>query len=250
MKIIQMILIFSLVLLSTDTLKSQDLSGEYVSAVGDKIVVDKGLFYYIYPMSFTSPYYTDTLAKCSINYISQDLVELNSVDHPFFDVFRDCKITQSYDSTLKDERVIRFQLPRYKRKLGLEISVKLEEEVTKTMFPKYYHFIYSDTINSIKLPQKGDKFEFIITQEGGPTPHTVGGTFYGLLYVCSPYYTISPSCNSITIEMPSLTDYFFERYYVKGEYARIKGSSIIWKGITYQKIKRKKGKTASSSKML
>lgn len=237
MKNSRLILAFFLVFWGTNTIKSQDLCGEYVSTIGDKVIIDQDYFYYIYPMSFASPYYTDTLAKCSINYINENLIELNSVGFPFFDVFKDCKITQAHDTTLRDERVFKFQLPHYKRKLGLRIGVEQKEAgIINFNTP---HFIYSDTVNSIKLPEKGCSFDFTIAQEGGPSPHTPEGTFYGLLYVCSPDYTISPSCNSITIELPSLTDYFFEQYYVKGEYARVKGKSIIWKGITYKKTKRK-----------
>lgn len=41
---------------------------------------------------------------------------------------------------------------------------------------------------------------------------------------------------AIEISIPPLTNSFFEKYYVKGEYARIVCDTIIWKG---RKFKRK-----------
>ncbi len=211
--------------------KSQDLSGKYVNELGYEVIIDKDYFYYVEPQTHLIFWHNDTLAKCIINRVNKDLIELNSINFPFIDVFRDCKITQLHDSTYKDGVEFEFLLP-YNRKPNLRISIGQNLKVFK-LFP---YFIYSDTVKSIRLPNKSNQFNFTIAPESY-FPHTVEGSFLGLLYVESPTYEMSSSCNRVVIELPHLTNDFFEPYYVKGEYARLVGNSIIWKGKTFKKIK-------------
>jgi hypothetical protein len=58
---------------------------------------------------------------------------------------------------------------------------------------------------------------------------------YGILFIASEFITLESNINYIEISIPSLTNSFFEKYYVKGEYARIVGNTIIWKGRTFIK---------------
>ena len=39
-------------------------------------------------------------------------------------------------------------------------------------------------------------------------------------------------------EIPALDDSFFERYFVEGEYAKVSGNTITWKGMVFRKRRR------------
>ena len=91
------------------------------------------------------------------------------------------------------------------------------------------------------MPVKADCFSFTIYQDEY-CAHNLDGLFYGTLDLWSVFdYEIEPSCNRIVIEIPELTNDFFGRYYVKGEYAKVvkkfSGTYIIWKGEKYRKVR-------------
>ena len=102
-------------------------------------------------------------------------------------------------------------------------------------------FVYTGTVKSVRMPVKADCFSFTIYQDEY-CAHNLDGLFYGVLYLPSVFdYEIEPSCNRIVIEIPGLTNDFFGRYYVKGEYAKVvkkfSGTYIIWKGEQYRKVR-------------
>ena len=219
--------IFLLALASLEFTNAQSLSGEYVGALG-KVVIDNKHFYYIEPATHLWAWHNDTLARCTIKQIDKKWIELNSVDPVFADFEKDIKITQSHDSTYNDGILLNFIIP-YDRKPYLRISVSDDKMATRP-----FTFIYSDTIKSVLLPPGTRSFDFTIAPEGY-SPHTVEGAYYGILYITSLTYKIKPACNKVIIELPRLTDSFFEQYYVKGDYARIQRNSLFWRGVEYKK---------------
>ena len=93
---------------------------------------------------------------------------------------------------------------------------------------------YVGALGNVLLPPGTCSFDFTIAPEGY-SPHTVEGAYYGILYITSLTYKIKPACNKVIIELPRLTDSFFEQYYVKGDYARIQRNSLFWRGVEYKK---------------
>ena len=66
--------------------------------------------------------------------------------------------------------------------------------------------------------------------------HTTDGIFYGIVGLDSMQeYQIQKNINFIKIEIPDITNSFFETYYIRGDYARMTKDGIIWKGIIYRK---------------
>ena len=62
------------------------------------------------------------------------------------------------------------------------------------------------------------------------------GINYGVLFIQDHDILIEEDVNYIQINIPSLTNSFFEKYYVNKEYVRIIGDTIIWKGRTFFEV--------------
>ena len=87
------------------------------------------------------------------------------------------------------------------------------------------------------IPNNVESISFYISPEQ-LNAHTFDGLFYGAVGFSSfQEYKIENNKNHISIEIPAIDGSFFERYFIKGDYARIKKGAIKWKGETFQKIK-------------
>ncbi len=69
-------------------------------------------------------------------------------------------------------------------------------------------------------------------------PHSYDGLFYGIVGF-DPFreIQIEKNVNHISIEIPAINDAFFERYYLKGDYAKVSNDTITWKGDVFVKEK-------------
>ena len=240
MEIIRNILLYVLLLSSAFAVKAESgLSGEYVGKYGlAKIVIEKDKFYYVEHWEPPMPTCPDTLARCNITRAGGGFIELNS-EMPYETAMKTCKVTQTYDPACTDGVEFVFELPYNNEYYNLRIRV----DQTKQNPMAFYDtsFVYTGTVKSVRMPVKSDCFSFTIYQDEY-CAHNLDGLFYGVLYLPSVFdYEIEPSCNRIVIEIPGLTNDFFGRYYVKGEYAKVvkkfSGTYIIWKGEKYRKVK-------------
>jgi hypothetical protein len=159
--------------------------------------------------------------------INENFIEINSINNPWKEVQKTIEITQEKKSD-KNNIEIKFLIPYGKSDLKITIY-------TNNDF-NFYEFIYSENNQNIILPKTG-KFSFYIVPEH-LIPHTPIGTFYGIIAFDSMVdYAIDNGMNYIEIRIPAMNDSFFETYYIEGDYARIVGDNIIWKGEIYRKIK-------------
>lgn len=101
---------------------------------------------------------------------------------------------------------------------------------------KNFELNYSNDKKEINIPDNTTSISFYISPDY-IIPHTPNGSFYGLVAFDSMIdYTIDNGVNCIEIEIPAINNSFFQTYYIKGDYARIKNDSIIWKGQVYKKL--------------
>lgn len=221
------ILLFNLV--SIYSFGQQDLSGVYFSESGTKIEINKNKFIYTEHYTHLPIWYNDTLAECTIKRIDANFIELNSTS-PHQIVYQRLKVLQFSDSTVNDSIKVSFSIP-YQRN-NLEISV-----FTNTF--KIFDLNYSQNRRELMLPKDVKVITFTVSPGQYFTPHGVDGTFFGILYYSSIEYTIEKGINHIEIKIPAIDDSFFEKYYVKGDYARVTNNSITWKGKVYKKSKKK-----------
>jgi hypothetical protein len=63
------------------------------------------------------------------------------------------------------------------------------------------------------------------------------GNYYGIVAFgyFSDYFMRNSNSNYLYIFIPELTNTFFQRYFIKGEYARIKNGILWWRGKYYEK---------------
>ncbi len=193
----------------------RDLSGTYdlKDAYGIKIVVDGNNFYYIdggLPLRWLN----DTLAHCTIRWVDKDFIELTSVETS------NMRIVQKKDSLSRGSKFI-FRSPYT---LG-------ELDMTVWADGRAYPFKWTGDKEEFTLPDAVKRVKFTINAKG--IEHELRGIFYGRLFYASPDFELDEGMNLFEVDMSMIDNSFFEKYYLRKEYARVKGKKIIWKGETY-----------------
>ena len=221
------IVIFSLLfnLIYFFSFGQKNLMGTYFNESGSKIEVSGYEFNYIEPHGDTPIWYNDTLAKCTLKWVDDNFIELNSVPS-YIIAQQGLKVVQSLDSTIRDSIKVDFSIP-YQRN-NLDISVFCNSVKT-------FNLNYSKNSRELILPNDTKTITFSISPGIYLTPHSVDGLYYGVLYYSSAEYVIEKRINYILIEIPAIDDTFFEKYYVKGDYAKVSKDSITWKGEVFVK---------------
>ncbi|EGJ99790.1 MULTISPECIES: hypothetical protein [Dysgonomonas] len=167
------------------------------------------------------------LAECNVKRIDSEFIELNSVS-PYITVNKELKITQQNISSLIDSLNVSFLIPY--NKTNLEISI-----LTNTF--KNYNLDYDCNRNSIMLPLDTKTILFSISPGKYLTPHNPEGLYYGILFYSSTEHQITEGMNHVIIKLTAIDNSFFDKYYIKGDYARIIKGGIIWKDVEYRKVK-------------
>lgn len=202
------------------------LYGRYYSESGTYFEIKDDKFKLIMPNSAMNGFYSETLAEGSVKYINSSFIELNSLISPIYEAFRTLKISQSKQGFMNNDIEVKFLIPH--KRDSLRIIIYTDKFKT-------FKFSYSDHNKSIIIPKGVNSFSFMIEPENIMT-HNFDGTYYGVLSLNSLEYNIEKEINLIEVNIPDLDDSFFEKYYLKGDYARIVDKSIIWKGEVYNKI--------------
>lgn len=218
-------LIFISVVCVSSLFAQKDISGSYLNAATMEIKIKDNRFYFIIPQNHCPIYANDTLAECTIKWIDNQFIELNSTPS-YIIAQKGLKIVQSLDSTVRDSIKISFSIP-YQRH-NLDVSVF-------TNAFKTFDLNYSKNNRELMLPVNTKTITFSISPGVYLTTHSVDGAYYGALYYSSIEYTIEKNVNHIEIEIPAIDDSFFEKYYVKGDYAKVSKDTITWKGEDFVK---------------
>lgn len=205
--------------------QKKDISGTYYSKTGTKIEIKEDKFYYIEPHTHNPIWSNDTLAICSFMWVDVNFIELNS---PQLDIIRlkGLKINQSSDSTTNDSLKVYFLFHIQRQKLKITVH-------TNTF--KIFELTYSKNNKELMLPNNVKSIAIYIVPEH-ITPHTSDGQFYGIVgFDLYQEYQIEKNINHISIEIPAIDDFFFEKYYIKNDYAKVTDKTITWKGEVYIK---------------
>lgn len=207
--------------------QKKDISGTYFSKSGTKIEIIGNELNYIIPQIHSPVWSNDTLAKCTFKWVDVNFIELNSTP-PNILALKGLKVVQFSDSTINDSIKVSFLILH--QRSNLKISV-----YTNTF--KTFDFIYSKSSRELMLPNNVESITFYIVPEH-MIPHTSDGLFYGIVGFDSfQEYKIEKNINHISMEIPAIDDSFFEKYYVKGDYAKISKDTITWKGEVFMKKK-------------
>lgn len=207
--------------------QEKDVSGIYYSDYGTKIEIVGNEFNYIIPQTHSPIWYNDTLAKCTFKWIDDNLIELNSTP-PNIIALKGLKVVQSSDSTINDSIKVSFSFP--------QLSSNLKISVNTNTF-KDFSFTCSKSHREVMIPNNVESISFYIEPER-LKPHTSDGLFYGIVGFDSfQEYQMEKGKNHVLIEIPAIDDSFFERYYIKGCYAKISNGIITWNGDSFKKDK-------------
>ena len=220
-------ILFCLLFLSCGQVKN--ISGTYYRKSGSSvIIITQSSFFYVEPQSHSPLHSTDTLAKCTYKWIGPEFVELNST-LPNILALQGFKVSQSSDSTLNDAIKVSFSIPYHRNLLRINVFTDSFQS---------FRLDYTKDSKDLLLPVNTESFSFYIEPEY-LIPHTPDGHFYGAVgYDSFQEFEIEKNKNHITIEIPALDDSFFERDFVEGEYAKVSGNTITWKGMVFRKRRR------------
>ena len=206
----------------------KDISGTYYNESGFRIEIFGNEFNCIVTHPHARFWSIDTLAKCTFKWIDDSFIELNT---PLPDIVGNegLKVVQSADSSSSlDSIKLSFLIPN---QWDLKITVS-----TNTL--QNFDFIYSKINRELSLPNNIESFSFHIA----PTrliAHLIAHSincFYGAVGFDSlREYQIEKNTNHISIEIPALDDAFFDRWFIKGEYAKVTKNTITWKGEVFRK---------------
>ena len=202
------------------------LSGNYYNQAGVCLSIEQSSFKLIMPNAARNGYYSDIMAEGNLKYIDKSFVELNSTS-PSYIVGKNIEIKQFRDSTIvKDSLKLTF-LFLYSRPLDVYVF---------TDDFKTYELEYSKHRKDIMLPINTNTITFSVSPRNF-IPNTSDGLHRGILVYSSMEYEIEKGINHVVITISAIDDSFFEKYYVKGEYAKISKDSITWKGEVFIKKK-------------
>lgn len=203
-----------------------NLSGNYYNEAGVCLNIKQDSFKLIMPNAARNGYYSDIIAEGDLKYIDKSFVELNSIS-PFYIIGKNIEIKQFRDPTVvKDSLKLTFSF-LYSRPLNVYVF---------TDDFKTYELEYSKHRKDIMLPINTNTITFSVSPRNF-IPNTPDGLHCGILAYSSVEYEIEKGINHIMITISAIDDSFFEKYYIKGEYAKISKDSITWKGDVFVKKK-------------
>lgn len=197
-----------------------NLNGEYLSDNGSKILISDSTMYYIEHQEHNPMWYNDTLAICNIRMVSDHFFEINS-PNPYEELLRNMKVHSSYTSQEKDSILIVFNYPYNWNDLVLSINIGLNT--------------YRYQKKSVRIPISTKRFSFSVEPTEKRPIHTVEGKTYGIVCLAPIPIEIEPNANRIEIEIPTLDNHFFEKFYIKNEYVYYDEKTIKWKGDVFLK---------------
>lgn len=174
----------------------------------------------------------DTLAICDFKWVDKSFIEVNSIKDPFIEASKSMIIFQTKDSTINNDSImVIFKIPTQG-----ELVIHLLSDTSSFDFIRdcEYKLEYNQSKQVLFINKNSVKISFTVKQKD-VTPSTLTGYLYSILEFLQAEVVINDNINKIIIEIPAINDEFFERYYIKGEYARVINDKIIWRGVTYKK---------------
>lgn len=207
------------ILCITDKVYSQYECYQEVTDNGGRIEITGDTLRYIVPRWNWDLCDTDTMAVCSFKRIDDEFIELNTISD-YDKVIEAIRIVQSNDCSVSEDSVrIHFSIKNpayYSGDNGIKIN---------TYNADLSYFSYN---REFVLPKNFEKFDFIIYTS--TWPHKLLDIYYNLRLLQSPVYMFDKRCNDVEIRFPyRVYRNYSDRYYVKGEYARIQNDMLFWK---------------------
>ena len=117
--------------------------------------------------------------------------------------------------------------------MGCTISADWEKDLVERKF--IYKPINGKKI--IRIPKKTINFFLSIRPETIKPLQidSLSGYYNGFVYCETPLIEINKDVNIIEIDIPGIDDGYFGRYYINGDYVRVDGDKLYWRGRVFEK---------------
>ena len=189
---------------------------------GDEVLISGNNFYFKKYQANLPLFHNDTLARCTFEWVDNEFIVLNSSDcsDNYNNLTKNIVISQTYDSTVVEGLIkIVLAIPAYYYYTDFYISAHGPDSS--------YILIRPDSL----VQNNFERFSFVLHTDIMSHNRLL---IYGKQIYTSPEYSVKSECNSIKIQIP-YEEYlrYFESYYVKDQYARVRDNTICWNGDLY-----------------
>ncbi len=177
--------------------------------------------------------YEEVLAEGNYTKIDNNLLEFNSDDsYSAKSVASTARIEFEYLEAGCDSVEIVLDIPS-DESIVVNLICDLEENVLE---PYEVEFDYvRNKHNRINVPRSNNISMSIISNNGTLPNWLPSFYFQGIQEIFIPISSIEKNCSTIQISIPGIKGNYFERMFLKGEYALIQGDTIRFKGVDFVK---------------
>ena len=177
--------------------------------------------------------YEEVLAEGNYTKIDNNLLEFNSDDsYSAKSVASTARIEFEHLEAGCDSVEIVLDIPS-DESIVVNLICDLEENVLE---PYEVEFDYvRNKHNRINVPRSNNISMSIISNNGTLPNWLPSFYFQGIQEIFIPISSIEKNCSTIQISIPGIKGNYFERMFLKGEYALIQGDIIRFKGVDFVK---------------
>ena len=210
----------------------KDLSGTYLNESQSRaIIITNDSLRLIAPASLTQRTLEWTFTEATFKWVADNFIEINSTP-PFVLAMEGLRVEELMNPTIDtDSLMFSFCFPNYEGQLDISVY--------DIGFIIDFDFKYSDKNKELVLNKPNFRFpQTLVISITNPTGGA--GELSGLCRGFTHFTIVSDvrineNVNHILIEVPAVNDAFFALYYIRGEYAKISGNTITWKGEIFRR---------------
>ena len=217
-------IILLFILFFSQTIHSQSSYQEecYISDDLERIIIKNDTLYLVANQPHLRLFWNDTIAVCKVERLTESLLRVSSF-YTTDDMKKDVIVDFNYKPNKSDSIQIEFDMPYDLDNLDIAVYGEGIKECKRK------------SNNTFIISREERFFNFSITPIGY-IPHSVEGSFYGLLYFTSSAIDLNEEIDSVHITIPFINNAFFQRYYIKEDYIYVEGDLCHWKGKVYHKV--------------
>lgn len=176
--------------------------------------------------------YTDTISSGCFKNLDDGCIELSYVESPCVKSMKETRVNQKRVTALYSDSIALYWTIPTRKKLQIVVAYRRESNPNILIEKQICYNAKKNTVCYIE--SDATKFSYTI-RPVDILPHTAEGLFWGLVEICSVDYLVQPNINYIQIEIPTITNDFFEKIYMQNELVKIAGDTLYWRGNTYKK---------------
>ena len=214
-----------------------NLDGVYYDTMGKKIEIFNNTFRYIEPRHLVR---TMPSVMVEATYINETDELLKLRDNRSREYIDESLIFEQYqDRNRKKNLTVLFSAPQFSQRYDSEATITVYYITNMSQFfrIKQFKYVSEDGEIKFKLPSK-TKIVMISVKPTTYIPSIFeypNGYYNSYVHYVTPYFDIDDSTNRIKIEIRNLEYSYFVQYVVNGDYVRVVGDKLYWRGRVFEK---------------